>query len=101
MYSCAINISKDKAGESNCFGTNIGYRGICTNCYNYLVKVGIIADGDKFSDFPEWLQELIRNQDSYDHIEDRHPLENYSETEENHILGNNKGRKLPQMLSCV
>jgi hypothetical protein len=95
MYTCAIEVSP------KCFGTNVGHRGICSNCYKQLVKEGIIKDGDKFEDFPLWLQEVIRTQDALDHSESRHPTENYSEIGENSFLGNNKGQKLPKMPTSV
>lgn len=95
MYRCAVNLSK------NCYGTNLGYRGMCSNCYKQLVEEGLIKQGDKFDDFPAWLQAMIRFQDAEDHENARHPLEDYSEVVENQLEGNNTGRKYAKMPSCV
>lgn len=71
-YTCALQLA-------GCYETTIGFRGICSNCYNILVESGEIDSGDKFSDFPEWLQKEIRYSDSEDHRQIRHPEEEYEE----------------------
>jgi hypothetical protein len=81
MYSCAVQMS------GRCFGTTIGYRGVCSRCYEELVGLGIICQGDGFKDFPFWLQEMIRCQDKEDHIQVRHPTKKYSEE----VLDENQG----------
>jgi hypothetical protein len=75
MYTCAIQCS------NRCRGETIGYRGICCECYNVLVEWGEIKKGDRFNDFPEWLQDMIRVQDTVDHYEERHPTLNFEELE--------------------
>lgn len=59
MKTCAIMISPDcKVG--------ITKGGICCNCWKYLIQEGLIQKGDKFENYPTWLQEMVRIQDTFD-----------------------------------
>lgn len=76
MSTCAIQYSKnfnedDNEWEMDCTPT-LPRRGICSRCYNQLVRDGVIIEGENF---PDWLNEAIRMQDRADHFEDRHPEE--------------------------
>jgi hypothetical protein len=74
-YSCAIQFE-------GCYETTIGFRGICLNCYNALKDRGVIKKGDKFSDFPLWLKEMVRWEAAGDMSQARHPIESYDDYEE-------------------
>jgi hypothetical protein len=64
MNSCAITYSP------NCLETTLdGKRGICKNCYKTLVEEGLITVS---GEYPDWLEEMVRIQDNYDHYSESH-----------------------------
>jgi hypothetical protein len=72
MNTCAVQLE-------GCYERTIGFRGICSNCYHKLIELGEIKDGEFFQDFPEWLKDMIRNQNNCDKTDERHPTVSYDE----------------------
>ncbi len=72
MCTCAIKISP------NC-KQDLKRSGICRECLKYLIDEKFIIS-NKYSDYPEWLLELLRSEQRLDKEFNRHPVEVFEDS---------------------